>query len=53
MKSKDVIKSELEGAIVIARYGNYRTYEIKEVDFNSSPLSKFIPRNQEESITYK
>ena len=45
MKSKDSIIENIKEATVMARYGNYRTYEIIDIDFKSSPLSKFIPHN--------
>lgn len=50
MEQKSV--DELEGAIVVARYGNFRTYEIISVDFNKSPMTKFVPHNKQHEVTY-
>lgn len=53
MKTMDGIQTQLEGATVIAKYGTYRTYQIISVDFKMSPLSKFLPYNEPEPITYR
>lgn len=42
----------LTNAIVITRYGNFRTYKVLNVDFSKSPSTKFVPCNQSEETTY-
>ena len=44
----DEATEKLRGCIVLARYGNYKTYEVLEVDFKKNPLTKFIPHNHQD-----
>ena len=50
-KSQELMKNALIGSCVIANYANCRIYQIKDVDFTRTPMSKFQSKDGSE-MTY-
>jgi hypothetical protein len=47
-------KQKFQGATLLARYGNHKTYTVQEIDFSRSPIDTFPVRqnNQEIHISF-
>lgn len=52
-KSKQHVMEELVGTVVMARYGNFKTYVVESVDYTQTPWTKFQPHGSNEFMTYK
>ena len=45
---KELVQSEVIGSSVIADWGNKRTYQVSDIDYDANPVNKMFVYNNEE-----